>query len=92
MSLPQQKFGEHLANSSMLVGYFGALTALALKAYKDGQPANCNKYLSILARVFSLCFSQTEKHPELSSRFLMKQPNVLPYCHKLQTLLAYLFS
>lgn len=73
MPLLQQKFGERLSNSTALVAYFGSLSGLAIKAFKEGNEKSCNKYLLLLSKTLGMAFSHSESHPELASNFLLSR-------------------
>lgn len=58
-----------MTNITTLVSYFASLSGLAIKAFKDGNEKNCNKYLLLLSKTLSLAFSHSETMPELASKF-----------------------
>jgi hypothetical protein len=58
-----------MSNITALVSYFASLSGLAIKAFKDGNEKNCNKYLLLLSKTLGLVFGHADAHPELASNF-----------------------
>ena len=54
------------------MAYFGTLSNLALKAFKEGNGKSCDKYLLLLSRTVGLVFSNSESDPELASKLDLK--------------------